>query len=157
MGWIENQIERLRCSRHPIRIGEKVKELSSKTELLQIPLWLIQTLKQGKICLQTNGTESIQLQIENNKMDLNFLQKELIKYLLELESQMEETSILEKLKTLKNLAETLKRNGSTITISHKGQKILTLGLEAQPKISKMITGTNAIEINNLIEIIKLVK
>ncbi len=134
-----------------------MKELSSKTELLQLALWLIRTLKQGKVCLQTNGTESIQLQVENNKMDLNFLQKEPIKYLLELESQMEETSILEKLKTLRTLAENLKRNGSTMTISHKGRKILTLGLEAQPKVSRMIIGTNAIEISNLIEIIRLVK
>ena len=133
-----------------------MKKLSSKTELLQIPLWLIQTIKQGKICVETNSKRNIELQIENNKMDLNFLQKELVKYLLDLESQMEETSILEKLKTLKNLGERLKQNGSTITVSHKGHKILTLGLDAQPKISKMITGTNAIEINDFFEIVRLV-
>jgi len=90
-------------------------------------------------------------------MDLNFLQKEILKDALELESQMEEQPILKKLKTLKNLAENLKRNGFTITISHKGQTVLTLGLEAHPTISQMITGTNAIEINNLAELAKLVK
>lgn len=134
-----------------------MKQLPSETELLQIPMWLIQTLKQGKISLQTNGTEKLQLQIENNKIDLNFLQKELIKDILKLEAQMEKESILKKLKTLKNLAEKLKQRGFTITISHKGQMILTLGSEAHPTISKMITGTNAIEVNNLIELIKLVK
>jgi len=134
-----------------------VKALSTKTELLQIPLLLIQTLKQGKISLQTNGIENVQLHIENNKMDLNFLQKELIKYLLELEAEMEEKTILQKLKTLKNLAEKLKQNGFTITVSYRGQRVLTLGSQARPKISQIATGTNAIEIHNLIELIKLVK
>jgi hypothetical protein len=133
-----------------------VKKLSSESEILQIPLLLAQILKQGKLSLQTNGEEDIQLQIEDNKMDLNFLRKELIKYLLELETEMKGKSVLKKLKILKSLAEKLKKKGSTISISLKGQKIITLGLEAQPKISKIITGTNAIEINNLIELTKLV-
>jgi len=133
-----------------------VKKLSSESEILQIPLWLSQVLKQGKLSLQTNGVEDIQLQIEDNKMDLNFLRKELIKYLLELETEMKAKSVLERLKILKSLAEKLKKKGSTISISLKGQKIITLGLEAQPKISKIITGTNAIEVNSLIELTKLV-
>jgi len=134
-----------------------VKPLRSKTELLKIPLWLVQTLKQGKISLQTNSTEKLHLGIENNKIDLNFLQKELLKYLLELESQMEKESILKRLRNLKNLAEKLKQKGFTMTISHKGKKLLTLGSEAHPTISQMITGTNAIEVNSLVELIKLVK
>lgn len=134
-----------------------MKKLYSKTEILQIPVWLFQILKQGKLSLQTNGVEDIQLQIEDNKMDLNFQRKELIKYLLELETKMKEKSVLEKLKILKSLAEKLRKEGSTISISLKGQKIITLGLEAQPRISKIITGTNAIEINNIIELTKLVK
>ncbi len=134
-----------------------MKKLSSESEILQIPLWLVQILKQGKLSLQTNGLEGIELQIEDNKMDLNFQRKELIKYVLELETEMKEKSVLEKLKILKSLAEKLKKKGSTISISLKGQKIITLGLEAQPRISKIMTGTNAIEIDNLVELTKLVK
>jgi len=107
--------------------------------------------------LQTNGTENIHLKIENNKIDLDFMQKELLKILLELEAEMEEKNILKRIKTLKNIAEKLKQNGFTLTISHKGEKILTLGSEAHPTLSSMVTGTNAIEVNNLIEIMKLAK
>jgi len=135
-----------------------VKKLPCKSDNPQIPMWLIQTLKQGKISLQTNGKESFQLQIENNKINLNFLQKEQVKTLLKLEPTMEEKSILKKLKTLKNLAEKLKQNGFTMTISYKGQTMLTLGSQIHPNpISQMVTGTNAIEINNLIELAKLTK
>ena len=134
-----------------------MKQLPPETNLLQIPILLIHALKQGNISLQTNGVENIQLAIENNKMDLNFLQKEQLKALLELEAEMSEESILKRLKTLKNLAERLRQDGSTITISYKGQTILTLGCEAKPTLSRIVTWTNAIEVNNLIELIKLVK
>jgi len=132
-----------------------VNPLLSKTKLLQITMWLIQTIKQGKISLQTNGIENVELGIENKKLDLNFLQKEQLKTLLELKAELEEESILKRLTTLKNLAENLKQNGLTITISHKGQMILTLGSEAHSTISQMVTGTDAIEVNNLIELVKL--
>lgn len=157
MGWNENHVERLHCPRRSIRSGEKVKTLPSKTELLQIPIWLIQTLKHGKVSLQTNGTEKLLVQVENNTMDLNFLQKDLIKDTLELKAEMQKESILKALETLKNPAEKLKQDGFTITISHKGQTVLTLGSGAHPTISQMVRGTKAIEINNLIELIKLVK
>jgi len=92
-------------------------------------------------------------------MNLNFLQKKLLKTLLELgpEPETTEKSTLEKLKMLKNLAEELKQDKLTITVSHKGQTVLTLGYEAKPTISQIATGTNAIEVNNMIELIKLIK
>lgn len=134
-----------------------MKPLSSKTRLLEVVMWLGQTLRQGEIRLQTDGTENIQLQIENNQIDLNFLQRNLLKHMLDLGAEMEEESILKRLKTLKDLAEKLKEKGLTITISHKEQTVLTLGKEARPKTSQTITRTNAIEVNNLVRLVKLVK
>lgn len=134
-----------------------MKTLSSKARLLEIAIGLIQTLKQGEITLQTNGAESFLVQTENNKTDLDFAQKDIFKDLLSFEAKAEEESIPERLKILGDFAEKLKEKGLTITISHQKQIILTLGKEAHPTISPMVTGTNAIEINNLIELAKLVK
>lgn len=134
-----------------------MKTLSSRAKLLESAVGLVQTLKQGEITLQTNGAESILVQIENNKTDLDFARKDVFKDLLSLEANAEEESILERLKTLGDFAEKLKEKGLTITISHQKQIILTLGKEAHPTISQMVTGTNAIEINNLIALAKLVK
>ena len=134
-----------------------MKHLPSKPQLLEIAMMLAHTLKQGSLSLQTNNVEHIQLTIQDNKMNYDFLQKELLKTLLELEAETTEKSILEKLKMLKNLAEELKQDKLTITISHKGQTMLTLGYEAKPTISQIATGTNAIEVNNMIELIKLIK
>jgi len=136
-----------------------VKHLHSRPQLLEIAMILAHTLKQGSLSLQTNSVEHIQLTIQNNKMNLNFLQKKLLKTLLELgpEPETTEKSTLEKLKMLKNLAEELKQDKLTITISHKGQTMLTLGYEAKPTVSQIVIGTNAIQVNNMIELIKLIK
>lgn len=134
-----------------------MKPLRSKTKLLEIVMWLAQTLKQGEIRLQTNGTENIRLQVENNKIDLDFLQGHLLRDMLDLRTEMEKESILKGLKTLKNSAEKLKEKGLTMIISHREQTVLTLGKEAHPKTSQVITGTNAIEVNNLVRLVKLVK
>jgi hypothetical protein len=134
-----------------------VKALGSKANLLEMAVWLIQHSKEGDIRLQTNGTENIQLHIENHKADLDFLQKELLRNLLDLRVGMGKASILDRLKALENLAGNLKAKGLTLTISHKNRTILTLGKAAHPTISQMVTGTAAIEINNIIELVKLVK
>ena len=157
MGRNENQTQRLHHIRHPVCNGEKVKHLLPTAELQQILMLLINASRHGSISLQTNGVENVQLQIENHKIDLNLLQKEQIKTLLELEAKTDENSILKKLRTLKNTAEKLKRDGLTITISYKGQTMLTLGSEANPTVSQMVTETNAVEINNLVQLLALFK
>ena len=134
-----------------------MKTLSSKAKLLEIAVGLVQTLKQGAITLQTARTGNILLQIENNKTDLDFARKDVFKDMLGLEARAEEKSIPERLKTLADFAQKLKEKGLTMTISHQEQTILTLGKEAHPTISPMVTGTDAIEINNLVELAKLIK
>ena len=134
-----------------------MKRLGSQANFLEIAVWLVQNLKEGDIRLQTNGTENVHLHVENHRTDLDFLQKELLRRILGLRVGMGKTSILDSLKALENLAENLKEKGLTLAISHKHQTILTLGKAAHPTISHMVTGTVAIEINNIVELVKLAK
>lgn len=127
-----------------------------RSELPQIPLWLFQTFKSGEINLSTSGTESLQLKIENRRFGINLLRKELIKDIL-IEVKPERTSTLKMLAQLKNTAERLKQTGLTITISYKDQIILTLGAEANPTLSKLVTRTNAVQVDNLTKLIELIK
>ena len=127
-----------------------------RSEPPQIPLWLLQTFKSGEINLSTSGTESLQLKIEHKRFSINLLRKELLKDILS-EVKPERTSILRTLAQLKNTAERLKKTGLTITISYKDQIILTLGAEANPTLSKLVTRTNAIQVNNLTKLTGLIK
>lgn len=128
-----------------------------RSEISQIPLWLFQTFKSGEINLLTSGKKDLQLRIENRTISLNLIRKELLKYMLSLEANSEEASILSMLTQLKNTAEKLKQNGLTITISYKDQIILTLGAEANPTLSKLITRTDAIQVNDITRLIEVIR
>lgn len=128
-----------------------------RSEISQIPLWLFQTFKSGEINLLTSGKKDLQLRIEKRTISLNLIRKELLKYMLSLEANPEEASILSMLTQLKNTAEKLKQNGLTITISYKDQIILTLGAEANPTLSKLITRTDAIQVNDITRLIEVIR
>jgi len=45
--------------------------------------------------------------------------------------------------------------GLTVTLSYKGDQLFTLGREAKSRISRLVTRTKALEINNLRKLIEL--
>ena len=119
-------------------------------------MWLVHALKSGEASLFTDGMKTLQLKVENKKIDVNLMNKELLKDILRVGVEAKGKSPLGRLTQLKNIAKELKRDGLTITISHKGCILLTLGSGANPTLSQVVTRTNAIEINNLSKLIRLV-
>jgi hypothetical protein len=43
----------------------------------------------------------------------------------------------------------------TVTLFFKGNRLVTLGLDAKPTFSRLVTRTNAVEINNLRKLLEL--
>ena len=120
-----------------------------------MPTWLGHVLKSGEVSLFTDHGKALQLKVENKKIDLNIIDRELLKVVLRSESGPKGKSLLDRLAQFKKIANELKDEGLTITISYEGRLVLTLGSDANPKLSKLITTTNAIEINNLIKLIQM--
>ena len=50
----------------------------------------------------------------------------------------------------------MKEEGLTFTLSFKGDRLVTIGLEAKPTLSRLVTGTSAVEINNLRKLLELI-
>ncbi len=119
-------------------------------------MWLVHALKSGEFSLFTGGMKTLQLKVENKKIDVNLMNKEILKDILRVGVEAKGKSPIGRLTLLKNIAEELRREGLTITISHKGCIVLTLGSGANPRLSRLVTRTNAIEINNLSKLIQLV-
>jgi len=94
-----------------------------------------------------------QIKAENKKIDLNVINNEFLKDTLK--SVTGEKSFIDKLALLKNIARELKDEELTITISYKGGIVLTVGSSANPKLSQLVTRTNAIEINNMRKLIEI--
>ena len=114
---------------------------------------LTQILKSGEINLSANNQKLIQLTIKSNKIDLNIRDNKLLKELLT--DNTKTASFLELLKQFKTLAEELKNQGVTITLSYKGVIMLTIGSDAKANFSQLVTRTKKIEINNLKKLIQL--
>lgn len=110
-------------------------------------------LKSGKACISTGDIEAIKLTVEDNKIDLNIVDKDFLKLAKDEGSQRR--SLHDMLSLLKDIAEELKDEGYTITVSYQGKTVLTLGSEATPMLSRLVTHTDAIEINNMAKLVQM--
>ena len=120
---------------------------------LQTLTLLTQILKSGEINLSANNQKLIQLTVKSKQIDLNIIDNKFLKELLK--DNTKTTSFLELLKQLKTIAEELKNQGVTITLSHKGVTMLKLGSDAKANFSQLITRTKKIEINNIKKLIQI--
>jgi len=123
---------------------------------LQLPMWLVQALKSGGVSLFTAGAKTLQLKVEKKRIDIDMLDKDFLKDILRVGAEGKGQFTLGNIAKIRGIAEELEKDGFTVTISHKGSIVITLGYGAMPRLSQVITGTNAIEINNLSQLIRLV-
>jgi hypothetical protein len=61
----------------------------------------------------------------------------------------DETGLFDKLKTAKEFAKKLTDNGMTISFLRRGKEAITLGKDAKPTLSKIITRSNDVQINSV--------
>ncbi|HUU86531.1 MAG TPA: hypothetical protein VMX17_02110 [Candidatus Glassbacteria bacterium] len=120
---------------------------------MKFPTWISQVLKSGAVTVSAGDVEALKLRVENKKIDLNIVDKEVLKKALE--GGTERSSLLDMLGLLKNIAKELKDEGYTITISYQGETVMTLGSEASSSFSRLVTRTNGLEINNLRRLLQM--
>lgn len=119
---------------------------------MQLPTWLGHVVKSGEVTLFTGEVEALQIKAEDNKIELNAVSKEFLKDVV---GSAGGGSIRSKLAQLKGIAGELKDEGLTVTLSYKGERLVIIGAEAKPTFSSLVTGTDAVEINNLRKLLEL--
>ena len=120
---------------------------------MQLPTWLSHVVKSGEVTLFTGEEEALQVKAEDNKIKLSIASKEFMKDVVD--SAGGGASIRSKLAQLRDIAGELKDEGLTITLSYRGDILVTIGSEAKPKFSRLITRTDAVEIKNLHKLLEL--
>ena len=120
---------------------------------MQLPTWLSRVVKSGEVTVSIGDVEALQIKAEDNKIELSIKDKEFLKDILG--SAGDGVSIRRKLAQLKIIATELKDEGLTVTLSYKEDRLVTIGVEAKPKFSRLVTRTDAVEINNLRKVIEL--
>ncbi len=64
---------------------------------------------------------------------------------------------LDRLRTARKFGEILNNNGLSISVLRKGKKVLTIGRDATPTISSILTGSDDIQIDSVTQAAKLGK
>ncbi|MFW6110554.1 MAG: hypothetical protein ACOC6H_00795 [Thermoproteota archaeon] len=126
------------------------------SEPMQIPIWLTNFFSSGKITLSVSDEAAVNLKVRDKKIDFEIIDKKIIKDILKTSFGKETLSPMNMLENLENIAETLKSEDLTVTVSYKGGVVLTLGTASASKLSQLVTRTKAIEINNLGKLIQLI-
>jgi hypothetical protein len=67
----------------------------------------------------------------------------------------DETGLFDKLTTAKEFAQKLTDNGLTVSFLRRGKEAISLGKEAKPSISKLVTRSDDIQIDSVKESAKL--
>ena len=136
-----------------LNTSQKKSDQNQNGANLQTVTLLTQILKSGEINLSANNQNLIQFTIKDKVIDFNIIDNKFLKDLLQ--GNTKSAPILELLKQLKTFAEELKNDGATITVSYKGERMLTIGSNAKAQISQLITRTKKVEINNLRKLIQI--
>ena len=137
---------------------------------MQLITMMGQMIESGKVTLTTKNNESIEIIAANKKIDVNLKNKEFIKDLIasvhkgnknisKIETVKESPEMVKAAKSMRETlivsANELKQAGITITLSYKADVVATLGAHASARISRLVTGTKAIEINSLPKLAEL--
>jgi len=120
---------------------------------VQLPTWLGHVVKSGKVALFTGSEKALQIEAEDNRINLNIDSKEFAKDVMG--SAGGGKNVTRSFSQLANIAKELKEDGLNYTLSYKGDRLLTIGSEARPKISYIVTRTDAVEINNLLKLLEM--
>ena len=137
---------------------------------MSLAFLISEIVKSGKVTVSANNVEALEVTAANKKFDVKALDKEFVKETIEAASGEREDkgigasikSAVGQIKTarsslgmLKEVAEELREAGVTVTLTYKDDVVVTLGCDANPKFSKVATGTKAIEINSPKKLVEL--
>jgi len=110
--------------------------------------WLIRcmrTAQTGSIKLHMEGQPAVKIDIihNRNKIVVDLLQPVFFR------TPEDETNLFDKLKTAKEFAKKLTDSGVTISFFRRGKEAITLGKDAKPTLSKIITRSDDVQINSI--------
>ena len=108
---------------------------------------------QGKVSIEIQDKEVLSVSLDGNTVHLDVSDASIFGT-PESDSNL---GLFEGLKTAKRLGETLDSKGITLSILRKGKKALSLGRDARPTLSTLVTGTDDIQVDSVRQVTKLGK
>lgn len=143
-----------------ILFGRKHLHVSESDQIVESLLKVLKSVKSGTIKLKVANRPALKIEINrNDHVDSDANSKTILKLdLLEptfFSVPDDQTSLFDKLRTAAELAQKLTDNGITLFLLRKGKETITLGERASPSISRIITKSDDIQVDNIKESAKL--
>lgn len=117
--------------------------VNNLVNLLKVP--------KGSVMVKTDDRPAFSLEFKGDKVLLDIIDASFFNF----GEEGDDFGLFSKLKTAKKLAQVLTDNNLTLSILRKGKEALSLGYEAHPTLSRLITGSGDIQINSVKEVAKL--
>ena len=108
---------------------------------------------QGKVRINVQDKNVLSISLEGNRVLLDVTDASIFG-LAESDNNL---GLFEGLKTAKILGEVLNSKGLTLSILRKGKKAVSLGRDATPTISSLVTGSDDIQVDSVRQVTKLGK
>ena len=105
----------------------------------------------GSVTVKTKDTPAFSLEFQGDKVLLDITDASFFNF----GEESDDIGLFSKLKTAKKLAQVLTDNHLTLSILRKGKEALSLGYETHLTLSRLITGSNDIQIDSVKEVAKL--
>jgi hypothetical protein len=107
----------------------------------------------GTLNISVKDSPAITIDLGSNRIALDIRDPSIFGN-VNLEKQVSD-GFFEKLRALRWFGEMLNSNGLTLTVSRKGKEAFTLGRDATPILSSIITGSDDMHIDSISQVTKL--
>lgn len=118
----------------------------------QLTDWLSKALgsaKGGTLVISFENEPAVKIAISNSTLAIDLLEPGRFRI------PEDETGLFDKLKTASEFARKLSDNGVTLSFRRKGKEAVRLGKDARPTLSKIVTGSDDVQLNSAREFAKL--
>jgi hypothetical protein len=105
--------------------------------------------KGGAIAINFEGQPAVRIVADNGRIAIDILQAGIFKV------PEDETGLFDKLKTASEFGRKLSDNGVTLSFMRKGKEAIRLGKDARPTFSKLVSGSDDIQLTSVKEFAKL--
>jgi hypothetical protein len=138
---------------------------------LLLTTFLAGSIKSGKIKVSQNNAEALEITAINKKIDVNAKNTEFIKDVISSvrKDAKPQKGVIGTIKRgvnglqtvrsvqpmVKEIAEDLQREGMTVTLSFKGNTVVTVGSEADSNFARLLLGTKGVEVNSIRKLVEM--
>ena len=103
----------------------------------------------GKISIKLRDKTAVELDFDQDNLAVNIVEPKILGIAEDVSGNV---GLIEKLKTARTVGEVLNNNGLSVSILRKGKKALSIGRGATPTVSSLVTRSDDIQIDSIIQV-----